>query len=206
MTEKLYDSMLVHVYSQPNHEGEIKLDIRGHMQVMAAAMLYKSGEAKNFFIAGGNIFGQGKPSASDIYKRELIKRGIPKELIHTQPIASETGQELQAFQEESQAKKWKSLGSIATRTHTDRIRFIHDLNGINNVEIISTEDVLRRERKLTKFLGRFRISNREFIFWHREKLVMLLYKFSKFRYGSIERAKNASSNPIVQKIKDFLDR
>ncbi len=92
MKEKVYDSMLVHVYSQPNHDGEIKLDIRGHMQVMAAAMLYKSGEARNFFIAGGNIFGDDKPSASDVYKRELTKRGVPEEQIHIRPEAVETGQ------------------------------------------------------------------------------------------------------------------
>ncbi len=206
MKEKVYDSMLVHVYSQPNHDGEIKLDIRGHMQVMAAAMLYKSGEARNFFIAGGNIFGDDKPSASVVYKRELTKRGVPEEQIHIRPEAVETGQELQAFVEESQVQNWNNLGSIATRTHTNRIRFIHTLNGISNVEIVPTEEVLKREPKLIKFLRRFRISDREFVFWHREKLVMLLYKLTQFKYGSVERAKDASSSPFVQKIKDYLDR
>jgi len=202
----MFDSVLVHVYSQPNHDGEIKLDIRGHMQVLAAVMLYKSGETKNFFIAGGNIFGENKPSASGVYRRELVKRGVPEKQVHIRPEAAETGQELEAFIEEARTRGWNSLGSIATRTHTNRVRFIHSINGINNVEIIPTEEVLKRERKFTKFLRKFRISNREFVFWHREKLVMFLYKFSQYKYGSIENVKKASSSLFVQKIKDFLDR
>lgn len=206
MTERMYDAMLLHVYSQPNHDGSVKLDIRGHMQVLAASILYRSGETKNFFIAGGNIFGDNKPSASAVYKRELTKRGVPREHIFTSSKAVETGQELQGFLKESQTRDWNNLGSIASRTHTDRVSFIHTVNGVNNVEIIPAEEVLKRERKFIKFLRRFRISDREFIFWHKEKLVMLLYRFSLFKYGSIKKAKTASNSPFVQKIKDYLDR
>ena len=76
MPERHFDAVPLHVYSQPDHSGQIKLDIRGHMQISAGVSLYKNGEASNIFIGGGYVFGKDKYPASFIMRRDLIRRGV----------------------------------------------------------------------------------------------------------------------------------
>lgn len=200
---KELDAVLVHAYylKPPSRLNNLsRTDLRGHMQVVSAADMYRRGEVKKLFLAGGYFFGQEKPSIAEVMSWELIRRGVPKEDIVIKAVALETSEEINAFLEEFGDKE--NLGSVANRIHNRRIKLIHEKLNIVNIRRFNADAIIKRiSLKHARFVEKFNNSWSETIFLARESLVIIPYILG---FSSV--MSRLTRDPLVGKIKSTIDK
>lgn len=198
------DVILLHGYT--DKEGYLgNFGYRNKMQASAALSLYASGRAKAIFLAGGNYWGEGNPSFSDVMKDRLIDRGVNPNHIVVRPETTTTTGEIETFFDEAQNQGWERerLASLSTKTHTHRVRLGYKRKSASDVGQFEAENVLYEVKSGEKypyrdFLANFRRS--ELPFRLREAVA---YTFEFVGLGGL--GKMFSDSRVGQFIKSKLD-
>jgi len=185
------------------------LSLRGYMQMAAVSSLYKQGKVDKIFLGIGHVWGEEKPTLSEVMRENLIKRSVsPNDIVTPDDIETELGTsdigdtkgEVKLFLNLAKRRGWGNIASLANKTHLERVAIYQQAG----VDLISTENVLGAEYNrphYVRFLEKFANSSAEKKFGVREAIVRTLSRFGLD--GLLSRA---ARSPIVQKLKLPFDR
>ena len=163
-------------FENNEHYSGLHWDTR--FRLLAASAFFESGRAERIVVGGGKLR-EMKESFAELMKKELLKRGIPEEVIDTEEYTFDTASQIDWITKNLD-KLEGDLGFITDPAQAGHIKALLEGFGINEkCSVLSTEDIIGEMVNNKHFLAFFKELH-DSLYWKkwqlREKVLELFTK------------------------------
>lgn len=162
-----------------NNEHHSGLDWNTRFRIMSASAFFENGRAERIIVGGGRLR-EMKESFSELMKKELIKRGVPENVIDTEESTFDTASQIDWIKNNLD-KKDGNLGFIADSAQAEHIIALRKGFGMEkDVDILSIEEMVKEmanNKHYLSFFEKLRDGSDWKKFQLREKILALFTKY-----------------------------
>jgi len=155
------------------------LDWNTRFRLLSASALFESGRAEKIIVGGGRLR-EMKESFAELMKKELIKRGIPENVIETEEYTFDTASQID-WMKKNLDKQDGNLGFITDSAQAEHIGALRKGFGMEKeIDILSIEEVVKEmanNKHYLSFFEKLRNSSEWKKFQLREKVLALFTKY-----------------------------
>ncbi|MDP3792667.1 MAG: YdcF family protein [bacterium] len=139
-------------YENNEHRTGLHWDTR--FRLLAAAAFFESGRAEKIIVGGGKLR-EMKESFAELMKKELLKRGIPEDVIDTEEYTFDTASQIDWITKNLD-KLEGDLGFITDPAQAGHVKALMEGFGIDKeCSVLSTEDIIGEMANNKHFLAFF---------------------------------------------------
>lgn len=128
----------------PKREHRTGLLFETRVRLLAAALLWKNGEVERIVVGGAQIR-KMKAAFAKLMKEELVRLGIPEEMIDTEEETIDTSTQISWIEKNKESEKYGN--SIACLTDPDQAKHVQALlegYKLKDIPVLETEAIIKR--------------------------------------------------------------